>query len=185
MFVPSPAFESLNRWTAQGILTNESLASLFELKAREGHVQMRQLGAIQFYSATTTHHTRPAHIFWLRQRFHLLTVNGRRKGRSLWLCFEPVDPEAKMPHRISVYRKARRVSRKRSSTPSLARVCAGVVLLVFENANHALSDWYDIKAPSIFEVRNVGKTLANKSQGLSAYSDPTYSPIIADITSLI
>lgn len=28
-------------------------------------------------------------------------------------------------------------------------------------------DWYDIKAPSIFEVRNVGKTLANRSQGLS------------------
>lgn len=30
-------------------------------------------------------------------------------------------------------------------------------------------DWYDIKAPSIFEVKNVGKTLVNRSQGLSAY----------------
>lgn len=29
-------------------------------------------------------------------------------------------------------------------------------------------DWYDIKAPSIFEVKNVGKTLVNRSQGLSA-----------------
>jgi small subunit ribosomal protein S3Ae len=29
-------------------------------------------------------------------------------------------------------------------------------------------DWYDIKAPSIFEVRQVGKTLVNRSQGLSA-----------------
>jgi small subunit ribosomal protein S3Ae len=28
-------------------------------------------------------------------------------------------------------------------------------------------DWYDIKAPSIFEVKNVGKTLVNRSQGLS------------------
>lgn len=30
-------------------------------------------------------------------------------------------------------------------------------------------DWYDIKAPSFFEVRNVGKTLVNRTQGLSAY----------------
>lgn len=30
-------------------------------------------------------------------------------------------------------------------------------------------DWYDIKAPSIFEVKNVGKTLVNRSQGLSAW----------------
>lgn len=29
------------------------------------------------------------------------------------------------------------------------------------------SEWYDIKAPSIFEVKNVGKTLVNRSQGLS------------------
>jgi small subunit ribosomal protein S3Ae len=29
-------------------------------------------------------------------------------------------------------------------------------------------DWYDVKAPSIFEVRQVGKTLVNRSQGLSA-----------------
>ncbi|KAJ7782438.1 ribosomal S3Ae family-domain-containing protein [Mycena maculata] len=27
-------------------------------------------------------------------------------------------------------------------------------------------EWYDIKAPSIFEVRNVGKILVNRSQGL-------------------
>ena len=32
-----------------------------------------------------------------------------------------------------------------------------------------LTDWYDIKAPSIFEVKNVGKTLANRSQGLSEW----------------
>ncbi len=28
-------------------------------------------------------------------------------------------------------------------------------------------DWFDIKAPSMFEVKNVGKTLTNRSSGLS------------------
>jgi small subunit ribosomal protein S3Ae len=32
-------------------------------------------------------------------------------------------------------------------------------------------EWYDIKAPSFFEVRNVGKTLVNKSQGLKNAKD--------------
>jgi len=32
-------------------------------------------------------------------------------------------------------------------------------------------DWYDIKAPAIFEVRNVGKTLVNRSQGLKNAND--------------
>jgi len=32
-------------------------------------------------------------------------------------------------------------------------------------------DWYDIKAPSIFETRNVGKTFANRSQGLKNAND--------------
>lgn len=39
----------------------------------------------------------------------------------------------------------------------------------------ALTDWYDIKAPSIFEVRNVGKTLVNRSVGLSKFSTPAPS----------
>ena len=26
-------------------------------------------------------------------------------------------------------------------------------------------DWYDVKAPSIFKVRDVGKTLVNRTQG--------------------
>lgn len=29
------------------------------------------------------------------------------------------------------------------------------------------TEWYDIKGPSIFEVKNIGKTLVNRSQGLS------------------
>jgi small subunit ribosomal protein S3Ae len=28
-------------------------------------------------------------------------------------------------------------------------------------------DWYDVKAPSIFDVRNVGKTIVNRSTGMS------------------
>jgi small subunit ribosomal protein S3Ae len=32
-------------------------------------------------------------------------------------------------------------------------------------------EWYDIKAPSFFEVKNVGKTLVNKSQGLKNAKD--------------
>jgi len=32
-------------------------------------------------------------------------------------------------------------------------------------------DWFDIKAPSIFEQRNVGKTLVNRTQGLKNSND--------------
>ncbi|CAB4403542.1 unnamed protein product [Rhizophagus irregularis] len=32
-------------------------------------------------------------------------------------------------------------------------------------------DWYDVKAPSIFEVRNIGKTLVNRTQGLKNAND--------------
>jgi len=32
-------------------------------------------------------------------------------------------------------------------------------------------DWYDIKAPSIFEVRDVGKTLVNRTQGMKNAND--------------
>ena len=74
--------------------------------------------------------------------------------------------------RISVSRRVRRVSRRRSSTPSPARVSLVLLFLLFPVLNHRSSDWYDIKAPSIFEVKNVGKTLVNRSQGLSTYPSP-------------
>merc|ERR1712050_127666 len=32
-------------------------------------------------------------------------------------------------------------------------------------------DWYDIKAPSLFKVRQVGKTLVNRTQGTRIASD--------------
>ncbi|OBZ71801.1 40S ribosomal protein S1 [Grifola frondosa] len=39
-------------------------------------------------------------------------------------------------------------------------------------------DWYDIKAPSIFEVKNVGKTLVNRSQGLKNANDSLKGRIV-------
>ncbi|KAJ3528380.1 hypothetical protein NMY22_g9439 [Coprinellus aureogranulatus] len=39
-------------------------------------------------------------------------------------------------------------------------------------------DWYDIKAPSIFEVRNVGKTLTNRSQGMRNANDSLKGRVI-------
>ncbi|PVG01031.1 putative ribosomal protein 10, cytosolic [Serendipita vermifera] len=47
-------------------------------------------------------------------------------------------------------------------------------------------EWYDIRGPSIFEVKNVGKTLVNRSQGLKNASDSLKGRIIevslADLT---
>jgi len=39
-------------------------------------------------------------------------------------------------------------------------------------------DWFDIKAPSIFDVKNVGKTLANRSTGLKNAADSLKGRII-------
>jgi small subunit ribosomal protein S3Ae len=39
-------------------------------------------------------------------------------------------------------------------------------------------DWYDIKAPSVFEVKNVGKTLVNRSQGLKNANDSLKGRVI-------
>lgn len=39
-------------------------------------------------------------------------------------------------------------------------------------------DWYDIKAPSYFDTKNVGKTLANRSSGLKNASDSIKGRVI-------
>lgn len=39
-------------------------------------------------------------------------------------------------------------------------------------------DWYDIKAPSFFETRQVGKTLVNRSQGLKNANDALKGRIV-------
>jgi len=47
-------------------------------------------------------------------------------------------------------------------------------------------EWYDIKGPSFFEVKNIGKTLVNRSQGLKNANDSLKGRIIevslADLT---
>ena len=30
-------------------------------------------------------------------------------------------------------------------------------------------DWYDVKAPAMFNIRNIGKTLVTRTQGTSEY----------------
>merc|ERR1712001_584325 len=46
-------------------------------------------------------------------------------------------------------------------------------------------DWYDIKAPSVFKVRDVGKTLVNRTQGTRLASDGlkgrVYEASLADL----
>lgn len=39
-------------------------------------------------------------------------------------------------------------------------------------------DWYDIKAPSTFEVKNIGRTLVNRSQGLKNANDSLKGRVI-------
>jgi len=47
-------------------------------------------------------------------------------------------------------------------------------------------EWYDVKGPSFFEVKNIGKTLVNRSQGLKNANDSLKGRIIevslADLT---
>ena len=48
--------------------------------------------------------------------------------------------------------------------------------MVFQCNNNSVDpftrkDWYDIKAPSTFDVRQVGKTLVNRTQGLKNAND--------------
>ncbi|OBZ81571.1 40S ribosomal protein S1, partial [Choanephora cucurbitarum] len=39
-------------------------------------------------------------------------------------------------------------------------------------------DWYDIKAPSMFDVRQVGKTLVNRTQGLRNANDSLHGRVV-------
>lgn len=39
-------------------------------------------------------------------------------------------------------------------------------------------DWYDVKAPAVFAVRNVGKTLVTRTQGKSEFSHKGMADII-------
>lgn len=47
----------------------------------------------------------------------------------------------------------------------LEYVYVSVICLSFSTDPFAKKDWYDIKAPSVFTVKNVGKTLVTRTQG--------------------
>jgi small subunit ribosomal protein S3Ae len=42
-------------------------------------------------------------------------------------------------------------------------------------------DWYDIKAPSVFSVRNVGKTLVSRTQGTKVSALSLARSIVGDL----
>lgn len=63
------------------------------------------------------------------------------------------------------------MSRSGPPTPSPGKVRSEPVDRRLEQTAHARThhlDWYDIKAPSIFDTRNAGKTFTNRSAGMSA-----------------
>ena len=69
--------------------------------------------------------------------------------------------------------RVRRVSRKKSSIHSPAKVSnysQKFCWNIWAEYRRGATEWYDIKGPSFFEVKNVGKTLVNRSQGLSTCS---------------
>ena len=66
--------------------------------------------------------------------------------------------------------RVRRVSRKRSSIHSPAKVSIYPQICCCDiraEYRRGAAEWYDVKGPSFFEVKNIGKTLVNRSQGLS------------------
>ncbi len=42
-------------------------------------------------------------------------------------------------------------------------------------------DWFDVKAPSVFAVRNVGKTLVTRTQGKSVYTQYFHDPLVMSL----
>lgn len=43
--------------------------------------------------------------------------------------------------------------------------CNSLFVFFFSADPFTKKDWYDIKAPSVFQVKNVGKTLVTRTQG--------------------
>ena len=69
--------------------------------------------------------------------------------------------------------RVRRVLRKRSSIHSPAKVSTYPQICCWNiraDYRRGAAEWYDVKGPSFFEVKNIGKTLVNRSQGLSMCS---------------
>lgn len=47
----------------------------------------------------------------------------------------------------------------------------------------AKKDWYDIKAPSMFSCRNVGKTLVTRTQGTKVHAAPDVATFLRSTAS--
>jgi hypothetical protein len=96
----------------------------------------------------------------------LVSQHGCRKGQ-----YHPLIALLQIPHfshqnkRLS---KGKKGIKKKVVDPFSRKgtLVGRLSLLVCYNSVYL--DWYDIKAPSIFETRNVGKTIVNRSTGLSA-----------------
>ena len=39
-------------------------------------------------------------------------------------------------------------------------------------------EWYDVKAPSMFEKRNIGKTMVTRTQGTSTFVDACVGSVV-------
>lgn len=89
---------------------------------------------------------------------------------------------------LQAFRRARRVARRRCKYRRLSDDCeiklgvfyylgyipqgTDIISLSIRSVDpFAKKDWYDIKAPSMFAVRNVGKTLVTRTQGTKIASD--------------
>jgi hypothetical protein len=68
--------------------------------------------------------------------------------------------------KINVFQKERRAPRRRLSTHTHEKI-GNIPLFNFFLPNLTLLFRYDVKAPGIFDVKQVGKTLVNRSTGLS------------------
>jgi Ribosomal S3Ae family len=51
------------------------------------------------------------------------------------------------------------------------------VLVLYSVDPFAKKDWYDIKAPSVFQNKNIGKTLVSRTQGTKVKLLPSLRPI--------
>lgn len=49
------------------------------------------------------------------------------------------------------------------------RCCIHCILYIFRVDPFTKKDWYDVKAPCMFVVRQIGKTLVTRTQGTSKY----------------
>lgn len=87
------------------------------------------------------------------------------------ISLRPLCPERKNIFVSSQYLFCRSIFSRWSLWISLILVFLFSLVTVFSVDPFTRKDWYDVKAPSMFNVRNVGKTLVNRTQGTKIASD--------------